>query len=47
MLFQQFMTDFSVEGVHQMFGGQIFEGRNEILLLGEALKSKVIFKNMH
>ena len=26
-----------------MFGGQIFEGRNEIFLLGKALKFGVIF----
>ena len=38
------MQDFSVEGVHQMFGGQIFEGLNQILLLGKALKFRVIFQ---
>ena len=27
-----------------MFGGPIFEGRNEILLLGKALKFGVIFQ---
>ena len=27
-----------------MLGGPIFEGRNEILLLGKALKSGVIFQ---
>ena len=33
------MQDFSVEGVHKMFGGgPIFRGWNEILLLGKALK---------
>ena len=31
-------------GVRQMFGGQIFEGRNEMLLLGKALKCEVIFQ---
>ena len=40
------MQDFSVEGVHQMFGGPIFEGRNEILLLGKTLKFGV-FKIRH
>ena len=38
------MQDFSVEGVRQMFGGPIFEGRNEILLLGKVLKFRVIFQ---
>ena len=38
------MQEFSVEWVHQMFGGPIFEGRNEILLLGKALKFKVNFQ---
>ena len=38
------MQDFSVEGVHQMFWGPILEGRNEILLLGKALKLRVIFQ---
>ena len=38
------MQDFLVEGVHQMFWDPIFEGRNEILLLGKALKFGVIFK---
>ena len=38
------MQDFSVEGGPKMFGGPIFEGRNEILLLGEALKLGVIFQ---
>ena len=32
------------EGVHQMFGGPIFEGRNEILLLGKALKFREIIQ---
>ena len=32
------MQEFSAEGVRQMFGGPIFEDRNEILLLGKALK---------
>ena len=41
---QRFMGDFSIEGVHQMFWGTIFEGRNEILLLGKALKFGVIFQ---
>ena len=27
------MQDFSVERIHQMFGGPIFDGRNEIFLL--------------
>ena len=38
------MQDFSVEWVHQIFGGPIFEGRNEILLLVKALKFGVIFQ---
>ena len=38
------MHDFSVEEVHQIFGGPIFYGRNEILLLGRALKFRVIFQ---
>ena len=40
------MQDFSVEWVRQMFGGPIFEGRNEILLLGKALKLGVIFQKL-
>ena len=35
---------FLVEGVHQMFGGRLFEGRIEILLLDKALKFGVIFQ---
>ena len=27
-----------------MFGGPVFEGRNEILLLGKAVKVRVIFQ---
>ena len=39
------MQDFSVVGVRQMFGGgPIFEGLNEISLLGKALKFGVIFQ---
>ena len=38
------MLDFSGEGVHQMFWGPIFEGQNKILLLGKALKFRVIFQ---
>ena len=38
------MQDFSVEEVHQKFAGPIFEGRNEILLLGKALKFRIIFQ---
>ena len=38
------MQDFSVEGVQQMFGGPIFEGRNEILVLGKTLKFRTIFQ---
>ena len=38
------MQDFSAEGVRQMLGGPIFEGRNEILLLGKALKLGAIFQ---
>ena len=39
------MQDFTVEGVHKMFGGgPIFRGWNEILLLGKALKFGVIFQ---
>ena len=39
------MQDFSVEGVHKMFGGgPIFRGWNEILLLGKALTFGVIFQ---
>ena len=37
------MQDLSVEGVRQMFGGQFFEAREKILLLGEALKFEGIF----
>ena len=32
------------EGVHQMFGGPIFEGGNEILQLGKALNFRVNFQ---
>ena len=35
------MQDCSVEGVHKMFGGW-----NEILLLGKALKFKVMFQKL-
>ena len=38
------MQDFFGEWVHQMFGGSIFDGRNEILLLGKALKFSAIFQ---
>ena len=39
------MQDFSVEGGPQnVWGGPIFRGRNEILLLGKALKFGVIFQ---
>ena len=41
---QRIVQDFSIEGVHQMYGGPIFEGGNEILLLGKALKFRVIFQ---
>ena len=34
-------------GVHQMLEGQIFEGRNEILILDKAQKFDVIFQNKH
>ena len=48
----KFWIDFSViyagffgrGGVHKMFGGSIFRGWNEILLLGKALKFGVIFQ---
>ena len=41
------MQDFSVEGVHKMFGrGPIVRGWNEILLLGKALKFGVIFQKL-
>ena len=33
-------------GVHQMFWGPIFDGRNEILLLGKALKFKIFFQKL-
>ena len=36
--------DFSVEAVRQIFGGPIFEGRNEIFLFGKAIKFGVIFQ---
>ena len=32
------------EGVHQLFGGPIFGGRNEILILGKGVKFRVIFQ---
>ena len=39
------MQDFSVEGGPQnVWGGPIFRGWNEILLLGKALKFRVIFQ---
>ena len=38
------MQDFPVEGVRQMFGCPIFEGRNEILLWGKALKFGGIYQ---
>ena len=38
------MQDFSVEWVRQMFGGSFFEGRDKILLSGEALKFGGIFQ---
>ena len=38
------MQDILGEGVHQMFGGPIFDGRNAILLLVKALKFRVIFQ---
>ena len=38
------MQDFSVEKVRQIFGGPFFEGRDKILVLGEALKFGEIFK---
>ena len=38
------MQDFSVEGVHQIFGGPIFKCRNENFQLDKALKFKVIFQ---
>ena len=39
------MQDFSVEGGPQnVWGGPIFRGWNEILLLGKALKFEVIFQ---
>ena len=37
------MQDFSVEWIRQMFGGPFIEGRDKILLLGEAQKFGVIF----
>ena len=36
---------FSVEGLKPMFMGPSFEGRNENILLGNALKCGVIFQN--
>ena len=45
---QRLMEDFSVKGIHQMFGSPIFRGRNETLLLDRALKlgnfSKICIK---
>ena len=39
------MRDVSVEVLFQnVWGGPIFEGRSEILLLGQALKFRVIFQ---
>ena len=38
------MQDFSVEGGPPNVGSPIFEGRNEILLLGKALQVGVIFQ---
>ena len=38
------MQDFLFEGAHKMFGGPIFDGRNKILLLRQALKLGVIFQ---
>ena len=39
------MQDFSVEGgPENVWGGPIFQGWNEILLLGKALKFGVIFQ---
>ena len=38
------MQDFLVDGVKDMRRAPIFEGRNEILLLGKALKFRVIFQ---
>ena len=38
------MLVFRLRGVHQMFGGPIFDGRNEIFLLGKPLKFRVIFQ---
>ena len=36
----------SVEWLGQMFGGPIFRGWNEILLLGKGLKFGLIFQNI-
>ena len=38
------MTNFSVECVHQKFGGPLVEGWNEILPLSKAAKFGVIFQ---
>ena len=38
------MQDFSVEDGPENVWGPIFEGRNEILLLGKALKFRVNFQ---
>ena len=39
------MQDFSVEGgPPNVWGGPMFEGRSDILLLGKALKFRVIFQ---
>ena len=41
------LQDFLVEGAHQMFcRGPLFDGQNEILLLGKALKFGVIFQKI-
>ena len=39
------MKDFSVERVHQKFGGPIIEGRNKSLLLGKASNFGGILQN--
>ena len=38
------MKGFSVERVHKVFGGLVFEGRDKILTSGKDLKFRVIFQ---
>ena len=40
------MLDFSYEGSNKCFGVRLFDGRNNILLLGGAQKLEVIFSKI-